>query len=277
MSTLKQIEANRRNSQLSTGPTSPAGKAVSCMNALKTGIDAQSQIITGEDPEALERLTSQYYDRHQPQGPEEAALIDSAIASDWLLRRLRQTEAQIWNRSITEHAADLRKWGQKAEAYPLAAAFRDQQKVFERLQRRISAAERSLRASLESFTRLRKQAAVGQAPRFAGPSRISPGNDADQSLPPEPSQPSVTPSNLTPKSEFGSVPEILPGACADPAPQESDAFAELIQEVEQEDSHDGIQQAQDQGPLNAECELLRQQSPGHDPVEELVENEEEES
>ena len=87
------------------------------MNALQTGIDAQSQIITGEDPEALDRLTSQYYDRFQPKGPEEAALIDDAIASDWLLRRLRKTEAQIWDRSTTEHEANLFKWGQKPEAY----------------------------------------------------------------------------------------------------------------------------------------------------------------
>ena len=123
MATLKQIEANRRNSQLSTGPTSQAGKAVCRMNALKTGIDAQSQIITGEDPEALERLTTQYYDRYQPQGPEEIALIDDAVSSDWLLRRLRKTEAQIWDRSSTEHAANLFKWGLKAEKYPLAAAF----------------------------------------------------------------------------------------------------------------------------------------------------------
>jgi hypothetical protein len=135
------------------------------MNALKTGIDAQSQIITGEDPEAFERLTTQYYDRYEPQGPEEIALIDDAVSSDWLLRRLRKTEAQIWDRSSTEHAANLFKWGQKAEKYPLAAAFLDQQKAFERLQRRISAAERSLRAALETLARLRK---VGQA--------LSPGN-----------------------------------------------------------------------------------------------------
>jgi hypothetical protein len=194
MATRKQIQANRRNSKLSTGPTSPEGKAAICMNALKTGIDAQSQIVTGEDPEALERLTSRYYDRFQPKGPEEAALIDDAIASDWLLRRLRKTEAQIWDRSITETAADNRKWGQKVEAFPLAAAFRDEQKVFERLQRRISAAERSLRASLEALARLRK---VAQA--------LSPGNASTHSDPP--AGPPATLSNQDNLVEIGSVPE----------------------------------------------------------------------
>jgi hypothetical protein len=195
MATLKQIEANRRNSKLSTGPLSPEGKAAIRMNALKTGIDAQSHIITGEDPEALERLTAQYYERFQPQGPEEVALIDEAISSDWLLRRLRKTEAQLWDRSTSQTAADNRKWGRKAEAYPLAAAFRDQQKVFERLQRRISAAERSLRASLETLSRLRKQSLkVGQA-------ILSPAN-----------QTSPSPSNQNPLPEIGFVPEIPPVA-----------------------------------------------------------------
>ena len=74
------------------------GKAAIRMNAFKTGIDAQTEIITGEDSEAFERLTGQYYDRSQPQGPEEVALIDDAISSDWFLRRLHKTEAQLWDR-----------------------------------------------------------------------------------------------------------------------------------------------------------------------------------
>jgi hypothetical protein len=204
MATLKQIEANRRNSQLSTGPTSPEGKAVCRMNALKTGIDAQSQIISGEDPDALERLTTRYYDRYEPQGPEEVALIDDAVASDWLLRRLRKTEAQVWDRSVNERAADLRKWGQKTEEYPLAAAFRDQQKVFERLQRRISAAERSLRASLETLARLRKQSRTGLP--------------ACQPLePPQPPpDPPTTPSKEKVLPEIGSVPANSSEGSADP-------------------------------------------------------------
>src|SRR5215467_11184274 len=213
MATLKQIEANRRNSQLSTGPTSQAGKAVCRMNALKTGIDAQSQIITGEDPEALGRLTTQYYDRYEPQGPEEVALIDDAVSSDWLLRRLRKTEAQIWDRSSTEHTANLFKWGQKPEKFPLAAAFLDEQKAFERLQRRISAVERSLRAALETLARLRK---VGQA-IFADP--VAPAVSA-AGAPPDPPP---TSSKETVNSEIGSVPETSPAGHALPPANAAEA------------------------------------------------------
>jgi hypothetical protein len=150
------------------------------MNRLDTGIDAQSQIIPGEDPAALDLLTTQYYDRFQPQGPEEVALIDAAISADWFLRRFRKVEAEVWNRSISREVEDQRKWGTKPEKYPLAAAFRDQQKVFDRLQRRISAAERSLRASLETLARLRKQSGPQLPAPDVGPT-LSPGNAPHQS------------------------------------------------------------------------------------------------
>ena len=45
MATEKQIAANRRNAAKSTGPRSPEGKARSSMNALKSGVDAEAEII----------------------------------------------------------------------------------------------------------------------------------------------------------------------------------------------------------------------------------------
>ena len=81
-------------------PRSVPGKAVSSMNALKSGIDAESQIIRGEDPEALQFLTASYYQSLQPTRPEEAVFVDAIISADWMLRRLRKTEAQTWNQSF---------------------------------------------------------------------------------------------------------------------------------------------------------------------------------
>jgi hypothetical protein len=48
MATQAQIDANRRNSQRSTGPVAAAGKAASCLNAVKTGLYAESLLIQGE-------------------------------------------------------------------------------------------------------------------------------------------------------------------------------------------------------------------------------------
>ena len=53
----RQIEANRRNALHSTGPTTPKGKQVSRLNALKYGLRAKELIIPGqEDPAEFEAI-----------------------------------------------------------------------------------------------------------------------------------------------------------------------------------------------------------------------------
>jgi len=95
MATLSQIEANRRNAQLSTGPRTPEGKAASSMNAFKTGIDAESSVIPGEDAAALAALTERFYQDCQPQTAIESLLVDNIIRASWRLRRFDRIDAEI--------------------------------------------------------------------------------------------------------------------------------------------------------------------------------------
>ena len=95
MPTIKQIAANRLNALRSSGPRSVAGKAVSSMNALGSGIDAKSNLIRGEDSAALETLTREYRERFLPATPEERLLVDILIHDEWLLRRFRRIDAEI--------------------------------------------------------------------------------------------------------------------------------------------------------------------------------------
>ena len=55
MATIKQIDANRRNAQNSTGPQSPEGKQTTALNALKTGLYATAELIPGERAEDRHR------------------------------------------------------------------------------------------------------------------------------------------------------------------------------------------------------------------------------
>src|SRR5215471_18502314 len=108
MPTQKQIDANRRNAAKSTGPRSPQGKAISAMNALRSGVYAQSEIIAGENPAELQTLTAEYIQRFHPTTPEQRRYVDTLIRDDWRLRRLARAEAQLWEYTM-RHTALLDK------------------------------------------------------------------------------------------------------------------------------------------------------------------------
>jgi hypothetical protein len=155
MPTLRQIEANRLNAQKSTGPRTPQGKAVSSQNALKSGLDAESQFVTGEDRSEFATLQGEYIARFQPLTPEERFQLDTLLRSEWILRRLFRAEAQLWE----YHA--LR--ADRSEGVPLGEALVAGNEVFRRLQRRITLAERSYKdafAELERLQRLRRSLAA---------------------------------------------------------------------------------------------------------------------
>jgi hypothetical protein len=95
MATTAQIDANRANALLSTGPVSPEGKAVSARNALKLGIHANALIIPGEDPDALTQLSATFHQDHEPDGVLETELVEVLIRCTWLQRRLAVIESQV--------------------------------------------------------------------------------------------------------------------------------------------------------------------------------------
>ena len=183
MPTLSQIEANRRNSQKSTGPRSPEGKAISRFNALKSGVNAKSQVIPGEDASALEALAADYHQQFQPATPLECFLVDSLVNADWQLRRLRRVEAQLWG-FHTDAAKD--ETDGIDEDYPLGHVFQRGIDAFNRLQRRIDSTERSYYRALKELQR-------HQAGRTTGPPEPVPQELASFSQDPEPPPPHPSP------------------------------------------------------------------------------------
>ncbi len=94
---LKQLDANRRNAQLSTGPITGNGKAVSKFNALKHGLLAQSVVVQGhqfsESPQEFKQLCQEFYLDLAPVGALEEMLVDQISALTWRLRRARTAES----------------------------------------------------------------------------------------------------------------------------------------------------------------------------------------
>ena len=166
MATIQQIQANRLNAQKSTGPRSPEGKAVSRFNAAKTGIDAKSQIIPGEDPVELQDLIEEYRERWQPSTPEQRLLVDILVQDEWLLRRFRRIDAEIFECEIQD------AWTPKKDC-PAGQAFGRGADTFSRLQRRIDSTERSYHRALKELQRLESE-------------RRAPASEASQSPVPRP-------------------------------------------------------------------------------------------
>jgi hypothetical protein len=155
MASEKQLAANRRNSQLSTGPRTDAGKSISRMNALQSGLHAESHIIRGEDPAALAQLAAEYHAEWDPVTPRQRDLVDTLVHNQWLVRRLRLTEADLYALYFQRHDDDFDpkyRHCVTAREHPLADSFRSLETRLLRLQSRLNSLERSSRAALKELS-----------------------------------------------------------------------------------------------------------------------------
>ena len=211
MATQAQTDANRRNAEKSTGPSSAAGKAASRMNALKSGIYAESEIIRGEDPAALAELTAQYIRDHQPQTAAEQALVDVLVSSEWQLRRYRRVEVQLWER----HFRLIDKFAPGKRDIYLGEAYHDGDACFDRLRRNVSAVQKTVRETLKALAEFQAARAKAQS---AQPVTEGIGFDPSTDPPPPPEPPAPAPDRVVP---IDSVPETAPvNGQAPPSPPE---------------------------------------------------------
>jgi hypothetical protein len=88
MSTEAQIIANQQNAQHSTGPTTPEGKAASCMNNFRTGLTGDSfSVLPWENEADYHTLHSALLAQLDPRGPLERLLIEKMAQHQWLAQR----------------------------------------------------------------------------------------------------------------------------------------------------------------------------------------------
>lgn len=89
----KQLEANRRNAQNSTGPKSVEGKASSSRNNLRHGLAGQVAVMPGEDREAHDKFCNQLIGSFAPETPIEQQFAQSVAEDSWRLNRVRAIRA----------------------------------------------------------------------------------------------------------------------------------------------------------------------------------------
>jgi hypothetical protein len=99
-----QLAANRANAQLSTGAKTPAGKAVSSLNALKNALTGRTVLLPTDDAAAYQGHLSAYQEDLQPVGRRESDLVQSIADCAWRLHRIAVLEMSIFAKGTVEFA-----------------------------------------------------------------------------------------------------------------------------------------------------------------------------
>ncbi len=107
MSTAAQIAANQANSQRSTGPRSPEGKAAASQNNFRHGLTGPFLILGWEREEDFQSLELDLMTEHKPLSPTELILVGDMARSHWLRQRAITLQNMCLNQEIP--AADQPK------------------------------------------------------------------------------------------------------------------------------------------------------------------------
>ncbi len=95
MSSLSQIEANRANAQLSTGPRTADGKSASSQNARTHGLTSKDLVILPNEQDDFLDFQIDLTAQIKPIGTLELTAFDNLLHAAWNMRRIRRLEAQL--------------------------------------------------------------------------------------------------------------------------------------------------------------------------------------
>jgi hypothetical protein len=124
MTSFRQIAANRRNAQLSTGPKTEEGKSRSRRNAVRHGLTAETVIDaleSAEDYTAFELTVTSDYDVRTAV---ERELVLRLVSLLWRLRRATAIETGLF-KIQAEHLLQYRRRGQtEGPSKPIEKVYR---------------------------------------------------------------------------------------------------------------------------------------------------------
>ena len=110
---LRKVEANRRNSQKSTGPKTATGKKRVSRNAVRHGFFSKFLLIQHQDGKESQREFDDFYasvDKHyQPVGFLEELWMEKIAVWSWRLRRLIRCESGQIARALAGHSYEIRQ------------------------------------------------------------------------------------------------------------------------------------------------------------------------
>ena len=105
MASLKQINANRKNSKKSTGPVTNIGKAKVSLNAIKHGLYAEKIAVIGENIDEVNEFIERQVKEFKPVGAHQEFIVSKMIDIAIRSKRIAMFEAGIVNHEMQEYEA----------------------------------------------------------------------------------------------------------------------------------------------------------------------------
>jgi hypothetical protein len=103
----KQLEANRSNALLSTGPKTEEGRKRSSSNALRHGLTGQVTTMNEEDRAAHDNFSEALIRSLAPEGAMETQLAQLIATDSWRLNRASAIEENLFALGLQENAGNL--------------------------------------------------------------------------------------------------------------------------------------------------------------------------
>jgi hypothetical protein len=191
----RQLEANRRNAQHSTGPQTPEGRAAVRNNAVTHALTAQNAVLPDESKEEFDAFFAAFEAEYQPAGPTETLLLTQIVMDAWRLQRIRSMETAFFELAMSDCSKSFAEEYKDTTPHKFHAhVFRQDTwnaDVLSRLGRYESRIHRNFYRALHELQRLQALRA-GASPPPPGPT-----NSASSSGPVPPS-PAPATANTTP-------------------------------------------------------------------------------
>ena len=102
----RKVEANRQNAQLSTGPVTEAGKAISAQNNFRHGLTGAFCLLPEENADEFNKLHADLSEEHQPTTATESMLVNDMARHYWLYQRALRLQEQCFAADLTAGATE---------------------------------------------------------------------------------------------------------------------------------------------------------------------------
>jgi hypothetical protein len=153
-----QLAANRVNSQLSTGPKTEAGRAISSQNALKTALTGRTVLLPTDNLDEYKSLQTQFLNTYKPATEDERALVQHLLDTTWRIKRILSLEFAIFAKGSVEFANEFPDLDADARnQIILAETYLKYEKSIRNLNTQEARLQRKLTKDLAELTRLQTE------------------------------------------------------------------------------------------------------------------------